>query len=45
MILLGNIALRYPGERLEWDGKNMKVTNLDEAKQYVQNQYRPGWSL
>ena len=45
MILLGNIALRYPGERLGWDGKNMKVTNLDEANQYVRSQYRPGWSL
>ncbi len=45
MILLGNIALRYPGERLEWDGKNMKVTNLDEANQYVRSQYRHGWTL
>jgi len=45
MVLLGNIALRYPGERLEWDGPNMKVTNRDEANQYVRSQYRPGWSL
>lgn len=45
MILLGNIALRYPGERLEWDGRNMKVTNLDEANEYVRLQYRQGWTL
>jgi hypothetical protein len=45
MILLGNIALRYPGKRLEWDGENMKVTNLDEANQYVRLEYRQGWSL
>ena len=45
MILLGNIALRYPGRRLEWDGRNMKVTNLDEANEYVRLQYRQGWTL
>ncbi|HIJ70443.1 MAG TPA: Gfo/Idh/MocA family oxidoreductase [Planctomycetes bacterium] len=45
MVLLGNIALRYPGERLEWDGQKMKVTNIDEANQYVQPRYRSGWNL
>jgi hypothetical protein len=45
MILLGNIALRYPGQKLEWDGKNMKVTNRDDANEFVRLQYRKGWSL
>ena len=44
-VLLGNVALRFPGERLMWDAANMKVTNKPEADQYVQHTYRPGWSL
>ena len=27
-VLLGNVALRYPGQRLLWDAANMKVTNV-----------------
>jgi predicted dehydrogenase len=45
VVLLGNVALRYPGTRLLWDGPNMKVTNVAEANQYVTHSYRPGWSL
>ncbi len=44
-VLLGNVALRFPGTRLMFDGPTMKVTNLPEAEQYLQHQYRPGWSL
>ncbi len=44
VVLLGNIALRYE-EKLEWDGENMKVTNIPEANQYVRREYRDGWSL
>ena len=37
----------YPGRniRLVWDGPNMKITNFDEANQFVRRQYREGWSL
>ena len=44
-VLLGNVAMRFPGERLLWDAAAMKVTNKPEAEQYVQHKYRPGWSL
>jgi predicted dehydrogenase len=44
-VLLGNVALRFPGERLQWDTAAMKVTNKPEADQFVQHQYRPGWTL
>jgi predicted dehydrogenase len=44
-VLLGNISLRYPGTRLLWDAPSMKVTNLPEADQLIQHQYRAGWSL
>jgi len=42
--LLGNIARRVDG-RIEWDGENMKVTNLPQANQYVRAEYRKGWTL
>ena len=38
-VLLGNVALRYPGERLMWDSATLKVTNKPEADQYVQHNY------
>ncbi|MHC4664524.1 MAG: Gfo/Idh/MocA family protein [Planctomycetota bacterium] len=44
-VLMGNLAIRHPGERLNWDGENMRVTNLPEANEYVQRQYRQGWTL
>ena len=44
VVLLGNIALRL-GRKLDWDGPNMKVTNLDEANAFVRRDYREGWSL
>ena len=37
----------YPGRfiKLLWDGPNMKITNFDEANQFVKRNYREGWSL
>jgi hypothetical protein len=42
--LLGNVAKRVDA-RIEWEGDNMKVTNLPEANKYIRTQYRDGWSL
>lgn len=37
---------KYLGrKRLEWDAKNLKISNFDEANQFVQRKYRDGWSL
>jgi predicted dehydrogenase len=55
-VLMGNLALRvynmknkdggYPGrKKLLWDAKNMKITNFDEANQFVKRDYRDGWKL
>jgi predicted dehydrogenase len=44
-VLMGNLAIRNPGERLNWDGPNMTVTNVAEANEYVRRQYREGWTL
>ena len=45
IILLGVLALRAPGRRLEWDSENLKVKNAPELDQYVHIEYRKGWSL
>ncbi|MBM82186.1 MAG: oxidoreductase [Planctomycetaceae bacterium] len=44
-VLLGVLAQRAPGQRLEWDGKNMKVLNAPELNQHVHKEYRKGWVL
>lgn len=34
----------YPGrKKLLWDGQNMKITNFEQANQYVKRDYRSGW--
>lgn len=55
-ILMGNLALRsylikgsngrgWPGrKKLLWDAKNMKITNFDEANQFVRREYRDGFN-
>jgi predicted dehydrogenase len=43
-ILLGNVAARG-GRKLDWDGPNLKVTNIDEANKYLKRDYREGWTL
>ncbi|MDP4130006.1 MAG: Gfo/Idh/MocA family oxidoreductase [Bacteroidota bacterium] len=52
-VLMGNLALRswdlkigdhFPGrKKLLWDAVNMKITNFDEANQFVRREYRKGW--
>ena len=44
MILLGNVAVRV-GKKIEWDAENMRATNAPEADQYINPEYRKGWSL
>lgn len=43
---LGNLAQHVgPGQKLEWDGPNMKVTNLQALNAWVQRKGRKGWQL
>jgi hypothetical protein len=30
--------------KLQWDAANMKFTNCPEANDYLQREYRPGWT-
>ena len=43
--LIGAIALRFPGQTLEWDNKGMHFKNHKEANAYVNPPYRKGWKL
>ena len=43
-VLLANVAIRA-GQPLQWDGPNMKVTNVPAAQAFVQETYRTGWDL
>ncbi len=45
VVLLGVLALRAPGRRLEWDSEHQKVTNAPELNHYVHSEYRSGWTL
>lgn len=39
-VLLGTIAIRFPGQTLDWDETKMQVTNVPAANQYVAKEYR-----
>jgi hypothetical protein len=41
-----NNRFEYPGrKKLLWNGADMKITNFEEANQFVKRNYRKGWSL
>ncbi|MBT8220314.1 MAG: Gfo/Idh/MocA family oxidoreductase [Bacteroidia bacterium] len=35
----------YGRKKLLWDGDQMRITNLEEANQFVRREYRPGWEI
>ena len=43
--LLGNVAKRFPGRTIDWNGADMLVTNLKEANEWVRRPRRDGWAL
>ena len=40
----GNLEF-FARKKLLWDGEGMKITNLDEANQFVTRNYRDGWAV
>jgi predicted dehydrogenase len=42
VMLLGVVALRA-GKKIQYDGANMRVTNVVQANDYLRRQYRQGW--
>ncbi len=44
-ILLGTVAIRVPGQKLEWDHARLRVKNHPEADRYLRRTYREGWHV
>jgi predicted dehydrogenase len=44
-MLLGNIAVRFAGTKLDWDASTMKFGNSAPATALVSKAYRKGWEL
>lgn len=45
MVLMGTIALRFPGQTLHWQAERMRFTNVPDANQFVRRTYRKGWEV
>jgi hypothetical protein len=45
IVLLGVLALKAPGRRLEWDAENLKLKNTTELNRYLHTEYRKGWGI
>jgi len=43
--MLGVVAIKLPGQKLQWDAVNMRFTNSEEANRHVNPPYRQGWTL
>jgi predicted dehydrogenase len=44
LVLLGSVAMRAK-KPLEWDGPNLKATNVPEADRFIKETCRPGWEI
>jgi predicted dehydrogenase len=44
-ILLGNIAMQYSPNWLEWDAKKVVITNHKDANRHIHRTYRSGWNI
>jgi predicted dehydrogenase len=44
-LLLGVVANRFPGQKLQWDAENLSVTNLPEANDLLRRAPREGFQV
>lgn len=44
-IILGTVAIRVPGQVLQWDAKHMRIANHPEAERLLRRTYRKGWEV
>jgi len=44
-IILGTVAIRVPGQALEWDAKHLRIPNHPEADRLLRRAYRQGWEV
>ena len=45
VLLLGCIALRFPGTELKWDARRARFTNHAEANRWLASAQRDGFKL
>ena len=43
--LIGVIAMRCKGKKLQWNSAEMKFTNSSEANRWLKPEFRPGWMV
>ncbi len=43
--MLGVIAIRFHGTKLQWDAQAVRFTNCEEANAWINPPYREGWKL
>jgi hypothetical protein len=43
-VLLGAVAIRFPGERLQWDSQAARITNHSAANSRLTKSYRRSWA-
>jgi len=44
-ILLGTVAVRLPGQRLDWDARALRIPNFPSADKLLRRKYRKGWEV
>jgi predicted dehydrogenase len=44
-VLLGSIAVRFPGKDLTWNSAKLTFTNEKKANAFVRREYRKGWKV
>ncbi len=44
-LLLGVVANRFPGEKLEWNADELEVTNVADANALIRHEYRDGFEV
>lgn len=46
IVLLGCLAIKAGlGRKVEWDGPNMRCTNIPEVNRFLKREYRKGWAV
>ena len=45
VVLLGNLSFRLGGQKIEWDGPNLRSPNTPEAVALIRRPYRDGWEI
>lgn len=44
-VLLGVVASFFRNQRVEWDAKGMKISNIEEANALLYPEFRKGWKI